>query len=149
MIFKKVTGLTHWWAENLLLPSATVVAERLCFHKCLSVHRGRCTPLPWQAEPDSQTPPGQTPPPPDIPPTSRRLLQLMVRILLECILVLIKRSISTKSCMRVYCLPPDNVRNNRSIQYCCTFELKKILIVIGYTNIPPWPVSAIYPDTKI
>ena len=110
--------------HNLLLPSATVVAERLCFHKCLSVHRVRCTPLPWQAHPLARH---TTPPPP-----SRWLLQRTVRILLECFLVLIKHSISTKSCMRVYCLPPDNVRNNRSIQSCCTFELKKILIVIGY-----------------
>ena len=39
------------------LRSATVVAERLCFYRCLSVHRG-CT------LPPRQTPPGQTPPPP-------------------------------------------------------------------------------------
>ena len=53
---------------ELFLPSATVVVERLCFHMCLSVHRGRCTP-------------------PSTPPPSRRPLQRTVRILLECILV--------------------------------------------------------------
>ena len=53
---------------HVFLPSATVVAERLCFTGvCLSTG-GRCTP------------PGQTPP--------RRPLQRKVRILLECILVL-------------------------------------------------------------
>ena len=39
--------------ENILvplLPFATVVAERLCFHKRLSVHRRRCT-LPWADTP--------------------------------------------------------------------------------------------------
>ena len=51
-------------------PSATV---RLCFHRCLSVHRGRCTPTPppradtpWQAYTPlaGRHPPGrQTPPP--------------------------------------------------------------------------------------
>ena len=46
------------------LPSVAVVAERLCFHRCLSVHRGG-----------------------GVHPPGRRLLQLTVRILLECILV--------------------------------------------------------------
>ena len=47
----------------------------VCFHRCLSVHRrnGRCTP-------PGPTPLRQT-------PSSRWLLQQMVRILLECILV--------------------------------------------------------------
>ena len=70
---------------NLLLLSATVVAERLCFQGCLST--GRCTsPLgrhpPARQTPPSRHPPGQTPPPP------RWLLPRTVRILLECILVL-------------------------------------------------------------
>ena len=59
-----------------LLPSATVVAERLCFlcfHRCLSVHGGEVY----------TTPPRQTP-----PPSNRRPLQQTVRILVECILVL-------------------------------------------------------------
>ena len=58
-----------------LLPSATVVAERLCFHRCLSVHRGRGSVLdrhpsgrqtaPWADNPPGrQTPPRQTPSPP-------------------------------------------------------------------------------------
>ena len=51
------------------LSSVAVVAERLCFHRCLSVHRG-----------GGVHPPGRHPP-------GRRLLQLTVRILLECILV--------------------------------------------------------------
>ena len=40
-----------------LLPFATVVVERLCFHRCLSVHTGVYTP--WQADTPSarqQTP---------------------------------------------------------------------------------------------
>ena len=62
---------------NVLLPSATV--ERLCFHGCLSVHRGevytpyqadnpqqadspRQADTPWADTPTVQTPPGQTPP---------------------------------------------------------------------------------------
>ena len=53
------------------LPFATVVAERLCFHMCLSVHREGG---------------GVHPPAVDTPP-SRRLLQRTLRILLECILV--------------------------------------------------------------
>ena len=51
------------------LPSATVVAETLRFHWCLSVHGGRCTP------------PGRHPLPPRGPH------QRTVRILLKCILV--------------------------------------------------------------
>ena len=52
---------------NLLLLSATVVAERLCFQGCLST--GRCTsPLgrhpPARQTPPSRHPPGQTPPQP-------------------------------------------------------------------------------------
>ena len=51
------------------LPSATVVAERLCFHKHLSFCPqgvwGRCTP------PLADTPPGQTPPPPRQTPPGR------------------------------------------------------------------------------
>ena len=58
------------------LQSATVVAERLCFHRCLSVHGGRCKPPgrhpPGQADttlgrhplPRPDTPwPGRHPPP--------------------------------------------------------------------------------------
>ena len=30
-----------YWNAFLFLPPATVVAERLCFHRCLSVHRGQ------------------------------------------------------------------------------------------------------------
>ena len=56
------------------LPSSTVVADRLCFHRCLSVHRGEvCHPL------------GRHPLVRH--PCSRRPLQPTVRILLECILV--------------------------------------------------------------
>ena len=56
-----------------LLPSATVVAEKLCFHRCLSVHRGGGG--------------GIHPPPPRQTPLARDgwLLQRMVRILLEFI----------------------------------------------------------------
>ena len=46
------------------LPSATVVVERLCFHRCLFVHGGRCTPpdrYPLGRHPHGQTPPGQAP----------------------------------------------------------------------------------------
>ena len=53
------------------LPSVTVVAKRLCFHRCLSVHRGvythQQTDTPWQAD----TPPWQADTPPwqaDTPP---------------------------------------------------------------------------------
>ena len=58
------------------LPSATVVAERLCFHRCLSVHRGEVY-TPWQTDPPPsgswtdtaaprETPPlCRQPPPPD------------------------------------------------------------------------------------
>ena len=43
--------MSQLFRKALCLPSATVVAERLCFHRCLSVHGGRCTP------------PGRHPPP--------------------------------------------------------------------------------------
>ena len=56
------------------LPSATVVAERLCFHRCLSVHRGEVYTPPGQAD-THRPPPGRLP------------VQRTVRILLECILV--------------------------------------------------------------
>ena len=36
------------------LPSATVVAERLCFHKCHSVHRGCLADIPWADTPPPQ-----------------------------------------------------------------------------------------------
>ena len=48
------------------LPSATVVAERLCFHRCLSVHGGELyiphgqTPHPPARHPLGRHPPGQT-----------------------------------------------------------------------------------------
>ena len=75
---------------SISLPSATVVAERLCFHKRLSVHRGEVytpwadTSFPRQTPPSHQadTPCGQTP-----PPTTKQPLQRTVRIILECILV--------------------------------------------------------------
>ena len=75
-------SLDYNW-RYVLLPSATVVAERLCFHRCLSVHRrGGVHPWPGRHPPSllgrqkaRQTPPG------------RRPLQRTVRILLECILV--------------------------------------------------------------
>ena len=62
--------LRNYFLGWSLLPSATVAAERLCFHRRLSVHRvgARCTP-PWA----------------DTLP--RWLLLRTVRILLECILV--------------------------------------------------------------
>ena len=47
-----------------LLPSATVVAERLCFHRCLSVHRGGevYTPRADRHPPGRHNiPPGHTP----------------------------------------------------------------------------------------
>ena len=85
----------------LLLPSTTVVAERLCFHRCLSVHtpcqahpRKADTPRPGRHPPGRQTPllagrhpswQADTPYREDTP--TRWLLQRTVRILLECILV--------------------------------------------------------------
>ena len=40
------------FGQNLLLPSATVVAERFCFHRCLSVHRvGEVYTLLWAETP--------------------------------------------------------------------------------------------------
>ena len=81
--------------EDNFLPSATVVAERLCFHRCLFVYRGGVHPQgrhpppradilpPWT---DTLPPLGRHPPSP-----SRRLLQRTVQILLECILVLALR----------------------------------------------------------
>ena len=39
----KLGKLYEWWGCGKFLPSATVVAERLCFHRGLSVHR-ECTP---------------------------------------------------------------------------------------------------------
>ena len=45
------------------LPSATVVAERLCFHRCLSVHRGGGVHTPLGRHPlGRHTPPGRHPP---------------------------------------------------------------------------------------
>ena len=76
-----------------LLPSATVVAERLSFHRCLSTGRGLHPPgqtPPVGRYPPGQAhmpPPGQTPPRPHTPTPGRRPLQRTVRILLECILV--------------------------------------------------------------
>ena len=45
-----------YWIQPILLPSATVVAERLCFYRCLSVH-GR-----GEVYTPGQTPPRQTSP---------------------------------------------------------------------------------------
>ena len=87
--------------KQIYLPSATVVAERLCFHKRLSFcptgERGRCTPHgqtsplgrhPRADTPSSDTPPGQTPPWADTPwadwadtPWADTPLQWTVRIL--------------------------------------------------------------------
>ena len=101
---------------NSSLPSATVVVERLCFYRCLSILWGeRCTPPradthphphpnlpprqagrhptrqtpPRQAHPPKQTPPSEQTPPSQgrLPPSPRWPLQLTVHILLECILV--------------------------------------------------------------
>ena len=76
---------------KVFLPSATVVVERLCFHRCLSVHRGEVctlwadTPLASDIHTRADTPqPGQTLP---LPRDGRWSLQRTVRILLECILV--------------------------------------------------------------
>ena len=75
---------SYWNA--FLLPSATVVAERLCFHKHLSFcpHGELYTPLGRYPPPLplGRTPPGRPPPPP------RRPLQRTVRIPLECILAM-------------------------------------------------------------
>ena len=43
------------------LPSATVVAKRLCFHRCLSVRGGVDPALAWQTPTPGETPSGQTP----------------------------------------------------------------------------------------
>ena len=81
--------------EICFLPSATVLAERLCFHRCLSVHGGGevyITPLPGRHPPARQTPPlpgrhhpcqADTPLPGRHPPPPRWVLQGTVRILLE------------------------------------------------------------------
>ena len=88
-----------------LLPSAIVVAERLYFHRCLSVHEGgRCTPLagrhPHWADTllagrhpsDRQTPPPPAGRHPRVDTPRRRPLQRTIRILLECILVFKNRN---------------------------------------------------------
>ena len=62
----KLGKLYEWWGCGKFLPSATVVAERLCSHRCLSVHGG-CTPS-WQAN----TPlAGRHPPGRQIPPLGK------------------------------------------------------------------------------
>ena len=45
-------------AGRQCLPSATVVAERLCFHRCLSVHGAVIVHPLWTDNPPRQTPPG-------------------------------------------------------------------------------------------
>ena len=68
-----------------LLPSATVIAERLFYTPvCHSVHRGWCV-----LHPPRQTPPGKTPPPgrTTIHPVPRRPQHQTVRTLLERILL--------------------------------------------------------------
>ena len=61
------------------LPSATVVAERLCFHRCLSPQGGGVHSPPGRHPPcQAYTPPRQTPPP---------LRWLLQRTVLECVLV--------------------------------------------------------------
>ena len=72
--------------RNSSLPSATIVAERQCFQKRLSVPPVKQTP-PGQTPPPGQTLPRADPPDRHSPPPSRPL-QRVVRILLECILVL-------------------------------------------------------------
>ena len=61
-----------YWIQPILLPSATVVAERLCFFRCLSVHGrgdvyipGQTPPRqtsPWAYTPQAYTPQADTPP---------------------------------------------------------------------------------------
>ena len=67
------------------LPSATVVAERLCFHRCQSMGEGKV----YTPRPDTPL---------------RWLLQRTVRILLECILLL---NLFNKhfTCQRIFLLP--------------------------------------------
>ena len=52
-------------SRNILLPFATVIAERLCFHSCLSVHPPGRHSLgrhpPGQTPTSGQTPPGRYP----------------------------------------------------------------------------------------
>ena len=53
-------------ALKVSLPSATVVAERLCFHRCLFVHKGGCTPPRQKADtPLGRHPLDRYPPPAD------------------------------------------------------------------------------------
>ena len=47
------------FSRVFFLPSATVVAGKLCFHWYLSVHRARCTPPGRQTPRSRQTPPWQ------------------------------------------------------------------------------------------
>ena len=95
-------SLAEKYQFNTSLPSATVVAERLCFHRCLCP-QGGCV-HPWADTPPGQPPPVQIPSWADTPlgryppgrhptplgrhPPYRRPLQRTVHILLECILVL-------------------------------------------------------------
>ena len=73
-----------FYVRKLLLSSATVVAERLCFHKRLSF----CPQGGVHAPPPTHTPwPGRQPLARRTPPPGRLPLQRTVRILLECILV--------------------------------------------------------------
>ena len=77
------------------LPSATVVAERLCFHKLLSFCPQGDVYTPLGRPPWEQTPPRQTSYPLQTHPLPRRPLQRTARILLECILVLMTRTVSS------------------------------------------------------
>ena len=65
--------------------------RRLCFYTCVSVHRGWVCLSAGIPSPREQRPPGEqtTPRQQALPPGSRRLLLRTVRILLECILVLV------------------------------------------------------------
>ena len=56
----RVPLTTRLVSTRPFLPSATVVAERLCFHRCLSVHRGEVYTPPGQADTPRHLPPRQT-----------------------------------------------------------------------------------------
>ena len=102
----------------MLLPSATKL-RRLCFYTCLSFcshERGVCLSACWDTTPPprEQAPPDQAslwdqtvplgpgiPPGPGTPPKQRRLLLRMVRILLECILVVTARKIMVMKSLEV------------------------------------------------
>ena len=91
---------SKWMWFPIFLPSTTVVAERLCFYRCLSTGGGlhppgqtsprteppRADPLGRHPLPLMRHPPGR-PSHPSRHPPPRRPLQQTISILLECILV--------------------------------------------------------------